>query len=59
MQKKLLTFFFRNLKLIGLFFLIILTIVIAAYSNQKENLIKNQNIDFINPELMFYGKREV
>ena len=48
MQKKLLTFFFKNLKLIGLFFLIILTIIIAAYSNQKENLIKNQNIDFIN-----------
>ena len=48
MQKKLITFFFNNLKLIGLIFLIILSVAIAAYSNQKENLIKNQNIDFIN-----------
>ena len=48
MQKKLLTFFFKNLKSIGLLFLIILTIIIAAYSNQKENLSKNQNNDFIN-----------
>ena len=48
MQKKLLTFFFKNLKLIGLIFLIILTVIIAAYSNQKENLNKNQNNDFIN-----------
>ena len=48
MQKKLLTFFFKNLKLIGLIFLIILTVIIAAYSNQKENLSKNQNNDFIN-----------
>src|SRR5210317_395695 len=46
MQKKLLTFFFKNLKSIGLIFLIILTVIIAAYSNQKENLTKNQNIDF-------------
>jgi murein DD-endopeptidase MepM/ murein hydrolase activator NlpD len=48
MQKKLLPFFFKNLKLIGLIFLIILTVIIAAYFNQKENLSKNQNIDFIN-----------
>ena len=48
MQKKLLTFFFKNLKLIGLIFLIILTVIIAAYSNQNKNLSKNQNIDFIN-----------
>ena len=47
MQKKLLTFFFKNLKSIGLLFLIILTIIIAGYSNQKENLVKNQNNDFI------------
>ncbi|MDB4613160.1 M23 family metallopeptidase [Candidatus Pelagibacter sp.] len=48
MKKKLLTFFFKNLKLIGLIFLIILTVIIAAYYNQKENLSKNQNNDFIN-----------
>ncbi|MDB3995614.1 M23 family metallopeptidase [Candidatus Pelagibacter sp.] len=48
MQKKLLTFFFKNLKLIGLIFLIILTVIIAAYSNQNKNLSKNQNVDFIN-----------
>ena len=46
--KKLLTFFFKNLKSIGLLFLIILTVIIAGYSNQKENLSKNQNNDFIN-----------
>ena len=48
MQKKLPTFFFKNFKSIGLIFLIILTVAIAGYSNQKENLKKNQNIDFIN-----------
>ena len=48
MQKKLLTFFFKNLKSIGLLFLIILTVTIAVYSNQKENLNKNRNNDFIN-----------
>ena len=48
MQKKLLTFFFKNLKSIGLLFLIILTVTIAVYSNQKENLSKNQNNNFIN-----------
>src|SRR6056300_369068 len=48
MQKKLLTIFFKNLKSIGLIFLIILTVTIAVYSNQKENLGKNQNNDFIN-----------
>ena len=46
MQKKLLTIFFKNLKSIGLIFLIILTVIIAIYSNQKENLNKNQNDDF-------------
>src|SRR6056300_671607 len=48
MQKKLITFFFNNLKLAGLIFLIIFTVIIAAYSNQKENLSKSQNNDFIN-----------
>ena len=48
MQKKLLTFFYKNLKSIGLIFLIILTVTIAGYSNQKENYSKKQNNDFIN-----------
>ena len=48
MQKKLLTFFFKNLNSIGLIFLVILTVTIAGYSNQKKNLNKNQNNDFIN-----------
>ena len=48
MQKKLITFFFNNLKLAGLIFLIIFTVIIAAYSNQKENLTKSQNFDVIN-----------
>ena len=47
MQKKLLTFFFKNLKLIGLIFLIILTVIIAAYINKKENLSKNQNNNIV------------
>src|SRR6056300_924333 len=48
MQNKLITFFFNNLKSIGLIFLIIFTVIIAAYSNQKENLSKSQNFDVIN-----------
>jgi hypothetical protein len=48
MQKKLINFFLKNLKSIGLIFLIILTVTIAAYSNQKENLSKKKNNDFIN-----------
>ena len=48
MQKKLLTFFFTNLKSIVLLFLVILTVTIAAYSNQKEKLSRSQNNDFIN-----------
>ena len=48
MQNKLLTFFFKNLKSIGLIFLIILAVIIAVYSNQKEKLGENQNNDFIN-----------
>ena len=46
MQKKLLTFFFKNLNSIGLIFLIILTIIVAAYSNQKGNLSNNSRIEF-------------
>ncbi|MDC0916222.1 peptidoglycan DD-metalloendopeptidase family protein [Candidatus Pelagibacter sp.] len=48
MQKKLLTFFFKNLKSIGFILLIIITVTVAVYSNQKENLSKNQYNDFIN-----------
>ena len=48
MQKKLLTFFFKNLKSIGLLSLIVFTVTIAVFSNQKENLSKNRNNDFIN-----------
>ncbi len=48
MQIKVITFFLKNLKSIGLIFLIILTITAALYSNQKENLSKNRNNDFIN-----------
>ena len=48
MQKKLRTFFYKNLKSIGLIFLIILTVTIAGYSNQKENYSKKHNNDFIN-----------
>jgi hypothetical protein len=46
--KKTSNFFFKNLKSIGLIFLIISTVIIAGYSNQKEKLSKSQNIDFIN-----------
>ena len=40
MQKKLKTFFLKNLKSIGLIFLIILTVTIAGYSNKKVIIIK-------------------
>ena len=48
MLKKIKSSLLNNLKIFGLILLIILTVVIAAYSNQKENLSKNQNNDFIN-----------
>ena len=48
MQKKLLIIFFKNLKSIGLIFLVVLTVIIAGYSNQKKNSSKNKNNDFIN-----------
>ena len=47
MLKKIKSSLLNNLKIFGLILLIILTVVIAAYSNQKENLNKNQNNNFI------------
>ena len=48
MIKKFKSSLLKNLKILGLIFLIITTVIIATYSNQKENLSKNQNNDFIN-----------
>jgi len=48
MQKKLLSFFFKNLKKLGLVFLIIFTIIVATLSNHQKNLDKNQYNNFIN-----------
>ena len=42
MQKKLLQLFFKNLKLLGLLFLIIFTVTIATLSNHQKKLIKKQ-----------------
>jgi len=47
MLKKIKSSLLNNLKIFGLILLIILTVIIAAYSNQKENLNKNQNNNFI------------
>ena len=47
MQKKLLKFFFKNLKLLGLLFLIIFTVTIATLSNHQKNLGKNQHNNII------------
>jgi murein DD-endopeptidase MepM/ murein hydrolase activator NlpD len=38
----------RNLKVLGLFFLIIFTITIATLSNNQKKLIKNESANFIN-----------
>ena len=48
MQKKLIPFFFKNLKILGLILLIILTIVIATLSNHQKTINKNQYNNFIN-----------
>jgi len=48
MQKKLIPFFFKNLKILGLIFLIIFTIVIATLSNHQKTINKNQYNNFIN-----------
>ena len=48
MQKKLIPFFFKNLKILGLIFLIIFTIVIATLSTHQKTINKNQYNNFIN-----------
>ena len=48
MQKKLIPFFFKNLKILGLILLIIFTIVIATLSNHQKTINKNQYNNFIN-----------
>ncbi|MDA7734180.1 M23 family metallopeptidase [Candidatus Pelagibacter sp.] len=48
MIKKFLQFFFKNLKLLGLIFLIIFTILIAMLSNHQKKIVKNQYNNFIN-----------
>ena len=47
MLKKLLSFFFNNIKKFGLIFLIIFTIIIAASSNHQNSSTKNQYNNFI------------
>ena len=42
MQKKILSFFFKNSKILGLIFLIIFTIAIVTLSNQQKKVNKNQ-----------------
>ena len=48
MLKKFKSSLLNNFKIFSLILLIILTVIIAVYSNQKESLSKNQNNDFIN-----------
>ena len=63
MKKKLLTFFFKNLKLIGLIFLIILTVIIAAYSNQKNpeklNIIREELKNYLDKFYDIYKQSDV
>jgi murein DD-endopeptidase MepM/ murein hydrolase activator NlpD len=46
MLKKLLLFSFKNLKLLGLIFIIIFTIIISTLSNQQKKIIDNQYNNF-------------
>ena len=48
MIKKIRSYFLKNLKILGLFFLIIFTIAIATLSNYQKSLNKNKYSDFIN-----------
>jgi hypothetical protein len=48
MLKKLAQFFFKNLKSLGLIFLIILSIIIVTFSNYQKNLDTQNNNKFIN-----------
>ena len=48
MQKKFISLFYKNLKLLGLIFLLIFTIAIATISNYQKKLNKNKYNDFVN-----------
>jgi len=48
MIKTLIPFFFKNLKILGLIFLVVFTITIATLSNHQKKLNKNQYNNFIN-----------
>ena len=48
MIKTLIPFFFKNLKTLGLIFLVVFTIAIATLSNHQKKLNKNQYNNFIN-----------
>ena len=48
MQKKLISFFFKNIEIFGLIFLVIFTITIATLSNHQKKLSKDQYNNFIN-----------
>ena len=48
MQKKLQSFFFKQLKVLGLIFIIIFTIIVATLSNHRENLKSKEYNYFIN-----------
>jgi len=48
MLKKFTSSFFKNLKILGLIFLIIFTIVVVILSNYQKNLNSNQYNNFVN-----------
>ena len=48
MQKKFISLLYKNLKLLGLIFLLIFTIAIATLSNYQKKLNKNKYNDFVN-----------
>ena len=48
MLKKFISSLLKNLKILGLIFLIIFTIIIATLSNYQKKLIKNENINILN-----------
>ena len=47
MPEKVKKFFFKNTYILGLIFLIIVTILISSYENYKKNLEHQKNINFI------------
>ena len=48
MKKKITTLFFKNLNILSLIFLIIITILISSYSNYQKKLINQKYSNFIN-----------